>query len=311
MTSAARVGRIGRTHARAPGRGRRGGRPDRVGTRPGMGWRRGGSCSTARSGRGSRGGCGAGASASGPVGEAEHAVVAEAVFASIVLDRIRRIDEQAFQEWRATAVTRFDRDHRAALEAAIGQLDVEPARAARVLRSSPIGCGWVADRLRQHLQRLDENGVWDREEAVAVLRLLGRDPDARYPDRLTVTLTLLPAQRPGYGGVIAVPNRGVPIDRSIERASPCDRGVVASGRPVRGPIRGEAGTPTRAALAGVPPGPGRGPRPRLATAGGRRPGRPPRTDLVATVPPGVTRPATASECPARRWPLVVRERSQG
>ncbi len=86
------------------------------------------------------------------VGEAEHAVVAEAVFASIVLDRIRRIDEQAFQEWRASAVTRFDRDHRAALEAAIGQLDVEPARAARVLRSSPIGCGWVADRLRQYLQ---------------------------------------------------------------------------------------------------------------------------------------------------------------
>ncbi len=115
------------------------------------------------------------------VGEAEYAIVAEAVFASIVLDRIRRIDEQAFQEWRATAVTRFDRDHREALESAIGQLNDEPAQAARVLRSSPIGCGWVADRLRKHLQRLDNNGVWDREEAVAVLQLLGAIPRPAIP----------------------------------------------------------------------------------------------------------------------------------
>ncbi len=178
-----------------------------------MGWRRGGSCSMGRSGRGSRGGCGAGTSASGRLARPSTRSLPRrcsprscSIASGGSTTRRSRNGERRPSCGSIRSIARNWRPPSG------GSMSNRPA--PRGLRSSPIGCGWVADRLRKYLRRLDNNGVWERDEAVAVLRLLGRDPQARYPDRLTVTLTLLPAHRPGVGdkptgGPSAVPHRSV------------------------------------------------------------------------------------------------------
>ncbi len=70
----------------------------------------------------------------------------------------------------------------------------------------------MADRLRQHLHQLDNKGVWDSGEAVAVLRVLSRDPLAHDPNQFTITLLLLPGRTSGREPVLGFPSLGRILD---------------------------------------------------------------------------------------------------
>lgn len=124
-----------------------------------------------------------------PGNEAERELVEEAVVASIVLDRIARIEAGEGRWWRDEVRDRFDADARAEAEEALALLDADPAVAVLVLERTPVGCGRLIEAIESLRKTLEPGAPVPVEAARRALRLLGRDPDDRYPDSLTARLT--------------------------------------------------------------------------------------------------------------------------